>query len=180
MIAFHTITDPIDRIILSEQNVTTYIDSKYDGIGSLYICESCIIWKKNDGSELGLNIGYPDISVHAISSTKCEAFPQQCIYLLLENTKPEANEIIQDEQSGVSRVDNEESFDPAKVLSCEMYLCPYDKERLMPIFRAIAKGQSLNADTDNLDQSDSYREDDFEDDIEYDNPAKYGRFDDAD
>lgn len=109
------------------------------GDGTLYIADSALTWQDPAGH--GFQLQYPSIQLHAVSRDT-SAFPEQCLYLMVEGSV--AGEALSSE--------DEETVDPAPAVS-ELRLVPSDKDVLQTLYTKLCLAQALHPDPED-EQSD--------------------------
>jgi len=109
------------------------------GDGTLYIADSALTWQNPAGH--GFQLQYPSIQLHAVSRDT-SAFPEQCLYLMVEGS------VAGEELSS----DDDESADPVAAVS-ELRLVPSDKDVLQTLYTKLCLAQALHPDPED-EQSD--------------------------
>lgn len=170
MVVLTNFPPPTEGIKLREANTNAIIQTKDLGKGTLFIAESRVSWVGENGE--GFSLEYPAISLHAISRD-LTAFPQECLYLMIDAQLDSSTE-NQSDENGVET----ETEDLDKM--SEIRFIPENKAKLDVMFKAMTDCQALHPDpTDSLsDDEDGY--DDEEDEAEYDVSAAERQYGQAD
>ncbi|XP_033103725.1 methylosome subunit pICln-like [Anneissia japonica] len=144
MSTLRSISVPQGGIVHTQQETDVYLKDLNKGPGTLYVTESCVLWRNEGG--VGFQLEYPDISLHAISRD-VSTFPHECVYLMINSPNQEPDDGLEDE-------DDEENTNDDSEIS-EIRFVPRDKESLMTIFHAMADCQALHPDEEDADSDDA-------------------------
>lgn len=159
MVLLTNFPPPTEGIRLQQVNTSVNIDGKDFGNGTLFITESCVAWQKeSDG--LGFTLQYPGISLHGVSLDK-SAFPQECLYLMLDGKLPTEARQEDDEEDG----DDEEGGMPGS----EVRFIPTETSCLKEMYQAMSACQALHPDPEDVDSEEEfadYNEDEGEEEEE--------------
>lgn len=141
-----------EGIHASEDNVRVFVDDKELAKGKLVISESFMCWQRSDGK--GMCLPYPAISLHAVSRD-LNAFPHECLYLMIDANKLPNAESGEPSHSGTDE-DEEEIL--------EIRFVPESGATLSKLFDATSQCQLLHPDPEDDDLSDDYVDADEDED----------------
>ncbi|XP_078613669.1 methylosome subunit pICln-like [Branchiostoma floridae x Branchiostoma japonicum] len=159
MVVLTNLPPPTEGVRHTEKNTVAVVGEKNLGDGTLYIAESCVAWT-NPGGE-GFNLQYPSISLHAVSRDQT-AFPQQCLYIMLDSDITDKEPSPADTGSGGEEEEEENQADMT-----EVRFIPQDNTALDPMFQAMSGCQMLHPDPEDLDSDEEEYEEDGCGDAEY-------------
>ncbi|CAG9763254.1 unnamed protein product [Ceutorhynchus assimilis] len=155
MVILNSFAHPDSNIVHQQRNVRAILNKKDLGIGTLFISERTLCWQEKD--DAGFSIGYPDVTLHAISKDET-IYPTQCVYIMVDGyiTMP-GDESHIEEDSDDAESETEIS---------EIILVPTEEtsENLNGIYEAIKICQEKNPDPDDMDEDDDYLYEDAEED----------------
>lgn len=141
MVLLSSCSPPDEGIRKKQDNTSAFIGDKSLGKGTLFIAESCLSWLSTEHDGQGFSLQYPGISIHAISRD-LNAFPQECLYLMVNGDLTDDADKVQDESD-----DDDEDIEP----STEMRFVPEDKTVLDQLYQAMSDCQMLHPDQDDSD-----------------------------
>lgn len=151
-----------EGIHASEDNVRVFVDDKELAKGKLVISESFMCWQRSDGK--GMCLPYPAISLHAVSRD-LNAFPHECLYLMIDANKLPNAESGEPSHSGTDE-DEEEIL--------EIRFVPESGATLSKLFDATSQCQLLHPDPEDDDLSDDYVDADEDEEGEEEQPGVGG------
>ncbi|XP_069104239.1 methylosome subunit pICln-like [Argopecten irradians] len=141
---------PAELIRHTENDTVVNIDGTGYGNGTLYITEAVVAWLNAEGK--GFSLDYPKISLHALSRDT-SAFPQECLYLMIEGKLPAAVDPSERQDS-----EEEEEEDQSQVIT-EVRFVPSDKNSLQTLFTSMSDCQALHPDEQDTDSEAEQEED---------------------
>ncbi|XP_057377621.1 methylosome subunit pICln-like [Daphnia carinata] len=135
MVVLSSFPPPAEGIKLVQPNTGAFINTRDLGQGTLYIAESRVSWVSASSGQ-GFSLEYPHISLHAVSKDPA-AFPQECLYLMLDSRLDEPDEIVENDDSGDEESTSEMS---------EVRFIPEDRGTLDAMYHAMTVCQTLHPD----------------------------------
>ncbi|XP_060065491.1 methylosome subunit pICln-like [Ylistrum balloti] len=142
MVALTSFPAPSELIRHKEGDTVVNIDGTGYGNGTLYITETVVAWQNVEGK--GFSLNYPKISLHALSRDT-SAFPQECLYLMVEGKLPDEADPSERQDS-----EEEEEEDQSQVIT-EIRFVPSDKTSLEVLFSSMSDCQALHPDEQDTD-----------------------------
>ncbi|XP_033761246.1 methylosome subunit pICln-like [Pecten maximus] len=143
MVVLTTFPAPSELIRHKECDTVVNIDGTEFGNGTLYITETVVAWQNVEGK--GFSLNYPKISLHALSRDT-SAFPQECLYLMVEGKLPEVADPSERQDSD----EEEEEEDQSQIIT-EVRFVPSDKTSLQTLFSSMSDCQALHPDEQDTD-----------------------------
>lgn len=173
MVVVSSLGPPEDGVVLKESGMTTFINEKRIGKGTLYISEARVTWV-GDASvgQHTFSLEYNHIALHAISRD-VTVFPNtECLYLMIDaklvdsepstpRSTPETSDDDDDDEEGGGMT--------------EIRFSPDDKSKLQPMFTAMSQCQALHPDPEAAEDA----EDEEEEGQEEEEENGDGMYDDA-
>ncbi|KAL3275850.1 hypothetical protein HHI36_020591 [Cryptolaemus montrouzieri] len=147
MVVVSMFVEPESAIRLLQRNVRAVLNKNDLGIGTLYVSEGTLCWQEKD--DVGFQIDYPSISLHAISKD-ASVYPEECIYVLIDariNLPGHAPPNI---------VENEESDEESEAEVSELIFVPENPSLLPGIYEAMKICQELNPDPEDVEDDDDH------------------------
>ncbi|XP_032780888.2 methylosome subunit pICln [Daphnia magna] len=135
MVVLSSFPPPAEGIKLVQPNTGAFINTRDLGQGTLYIAESRVSWVSTLSGQ-GFSLEYPHISLHAVSKDPA-AFPQECLYLMLDSRLDEPDEVLENDDSGDEESTSEMS---------EVRFIPEDRGTLDAMYHAMTVCQTLHPD----------------------------------
>ncbi|OWF56704.1 methylosome subunit pICln-like [Mizuhopecten yessoensis] len=142
MVVLTTFSAPSELVRHKERDTVVNIDGTGYGNGTLFITETIVAWQNVEGK--GFSLNYPKISLHALSRDT-SAFPQECLYLMVEGKLPEEVDPSERQDS-----EEEEEEDESQVIT-EVRFVPSDKSSLQTMFSSMSDCQALHPDEQDTD-----------------------------
>jgi len=174
---------PEEGVVHKEMNVTTFINEKRIGKGTLYISEARVTWV-GDASAANhtFSLEYNHISVHAISRDAM-VFPHtECLYLMIDAKLVDS--VPGTPASTPETSDDDDEADDGEGMT-EIRFAPDDKATLQVMFSSMSHCQTLHPDPEAAEDAadeeaeNDEGEEDFDENGDGDGDGN-GIFDDAD
>lgn len=149
MVVLTSFDPPTEGIVCQESNCKAVVGSRDLGLGTLYIAESRVSWVGADSK--GFSLEYPAISIHAVSRDTT-AFPNHCLYLMLNGDLEEKNATEEGQHSRNNEDDsgNDDGDEDEKIT--EIRFVPHDATTLDRMFAAMSDCQILHPDEQDFDE----------------------------
>ncbi|KAJ8982493.1 hypothetical protein NQ317_019277 [Molorchus minor] len=144
MVVINSFQHPDSNIKYEQRNVRAILDKKDLGLGTLFISESTLCWQQKD--DIGFSIGYPDISLHAISKDS-NVYSKECLYIIIDShiDMPGDSTSLNTENSDDSDAESETNLS-------ELLLVPEENvDTISAMYEAVKICQELNPDPDDID-----------------------------
>jgi len=142
---------PESPILHEQQNTRAVLDKRDLGVGTVYVSERTLCWKKYEGA--GFCIEYPHISMHAITTDQ-SIYPSQCIFIMIDGVM----RLPGDPEEHHER--NEDDDSSSESDTTELVLVPTDTTSIDTIYNALNQCQLLNPDPDDMiDEEENVYED---------------------
>ena len=133
LIERYQMAEEVDSTLYTCPNTAMYVEGELVGTGLLSVRQEHVAWEsENSGARI---LQYTKLSMHAVSRDLTH-FPSPCILCLLNRS----------EDAG----DGELEEDPLE----EVRFVPAQEAQLQPIYSAIAKGQALHPDPEDMSSGD--------------------------
>ncbi|CAH1099017.1 unnamed protein product [Psylliodes chrysocephalus] len=152
MVVINSFKYPESDIRCQSEDVRVFLDKKDLGKGTLFVSESTLCWRQRE--DIGFTIGYPSISLHAISKDT-NIHPKDCVYIMTDGHITMPGELPPPKEEDDDS-DCESNADISEIL-----LIPANDESISQIYEAIKICQELNPDP--MDDEDDDNEDLSED-----------------
>jgi len=144
MVVVSSLGPPEEGVVHKEMNVTTFINEKRIGKGTLYISEARVTWV-GDASAANhtFSLEYNHISVHAISRDAM-VFPHtECLYLMIDAKLVDS--VPGTPASTPETSDDDDEADDGEGMT-EIRFAPDDKATLQVMFSSMSHCQTLHPD----------------------------------
>merc|ERR1712051_86443 len=144
MVVVSSLGPPEEGVVHKEMNVTTFINEKRIGKGTLYISEALVTWV-GDASAANhtFSLEYNHISVHAISRDAM-VFPHtECLYLMIDAKLVDS--VPGTPASTPETSDDDDEADDGEGMT-EIRFAPDDKATLQVMFSSMSHCQTLHPD----------------------------------
>jgi len=178
MVVVSSLGPPEEGMVHKEMNVTTFINEKRLGKGTLYISEARVTWVGDvSAANHTFSLEYNHISLHAISRDTM-VFPHtECLYMMIDAKLVDSEPTTPTSTPETS--DDDENDDGEGMT--EIRFAPDDKANLQVMFTSMSHCQTLHPDPeaaeDAADENDEVGE---EEDYVEDGGEGNGMYDDAD
>jgi nucleotide-sensitive chloride channel 1A len=146
MVVLTSFPPPTEGIRNIQPNTHAHVGRRNLGKGTIYIAESRLSWVSDGGD--GFSLEYPSISIHAVSRD-LSAYPQECVYLMLDTKLEESDDGQRDGNSDEDSDDEEKNF-------TEVRFIPEDKSVLDALFHSMSDCQALHPDPNDSDSGDDF------------------------
>ncbi|KAK3095249.1 hypothetical protein FSP39_012179 [Pinctada imbricata] len=134
-----SVSEPNEGVQHVQESTSAFIDGADHGSGTLYITESLVSWRTNEGQ--GFCLLYPKISLHAVSRD-LNVFPQECLFLMVDG------KLDSEVRRGSESSEEESGYDEP---TTEVRFIPTDKGALDAMFSAMSDCQALHPDEQDTD-----------------------------
>jgi len=146
MVVLTSFPPPTEGIRNIQPNTYAHVGRRNLGKGTIYIAESRLSWVSDGGD--GFSLEYPAISIHAVSRD-LSAYPQECVYLMLDTKLEDPDETNRDGHSDEDSDDEEKNF-------TEVRFIPDDKSVLDALFHSMSDCQALHPDPNDTNSDDDF------------------------
>ncbi|KAF5279413.1 hypothetical protein FQA39_LY05523 [Lamprigera yunnana] len=163
MVLLGTFVQPEPPILFEKEETKAILDGVDLGDGTVYISERLLGWKDQSGN--GFCIGYPHISLHAIT-TDPTVYPSKCLYVMIDGhlTLQHTEMVNLTQVNGNNDDSDSDDEQQEEVETSRLVLVPSDLNSINHLFTALSHGQSLNPDpADCIDEIEEEDDDDDED-----------------
>jgi len=176
MVVVSSLGPPEEGVVHREQNVTTFINEKRVGKGTLYISEARVTWVGDAASaNHTFSLEYSHISLHAVSRDLM-VFPHtECLYMMIDTklVDSEPSTPVSTPETSDDEPDDGEGM-------TEVRFAPDAKENLQIMFSSMSHCQSLHPDEEGAENLED-EEAQGEEEEDYDEGGEdNGMYDDAD
>lgn len=157
MVVVSSLGPPEEGVVLKEPGVTTFINEKRIGKGTLHISEARVTWV-GDASvgQHTFSLEYNHIALHAISRD-VTVFPNtECLYLMIDA------KLVDSEPStprSTPETSDDEDEDGEGGMT-EIRFSPDDKSKLQSMFTAMSQCQALHPDQEAAEDAEDEEEED--------------------